>query len=111
MCWGFLSHHELRLEVRVYFWLPNGVLEVKAQAGGLAGAAAAPAATAVAAAGLAGGRPVVGAAGVPPGLPPKALLLQQELEPLHFAARGPVLRLTQPVPRGLAHADLALALQ
>lgn len=103
----FLGHHKLGLHVGVHFRLPDGLLEVEAQAGGLAGAAASPAAAGVAAAGLAAGRPVVGTPGVAPGLPAEPLLLEQQLQALHLAARGAVLRLPQPVPQGLAHAGLA----
>lgn len=106
-----LSHHKLGLDVRVDFRLPNGVLEVEAQACSLAGAASAPTAAAVTAASFAAGGPVVRTPGVPPGLPSQAFLLQQELEAFHFAARGAVLCLSQSVSRGLAHSDLALALE
>lgn len=106
-----LRHHELRLHVGVHFRLPHRVLKVEAQARGFAGAAASRTAAAVTAAGLSGRRPVIRAAGIPPGLSAQPLLLQQELQPLHLAARGPVLCLPEAVPRGLAHADLALALE
>lgn len=49
--------------------------------------------------------------GVPPCLPAQALLLQQELEAFHFATCGTVLCLSKTVSRGLAHSNLALALE
>lgn len=106
-----LSHHKLRLDVWVDFRLPNGVLEVEAQACGLAGATSTPTAAAVTTTSFAAGGPVVRTSGVPPGLPSQALLLQQELEAFHFAACGAVLCLSQTVSGGLAHSDLALALE
>lgn len=107
-----LSHYELGLDVRVDFRLPDGVLEVEAQASSLTGATSAPAAAAaVAAASFTAGGPVVGTPSVPPRLPPQAFLLQQELEAFHFAACGAVLCLSQTVSRGFAHSDLALALE
>lgn len=106
-----LSHYEFRLDVRVDFRLPDGVLEVEAQASSLTGATSAPAAAAVTAASFAAGGPVVGTPSVPPRLPPQAFLLQQELEAFHFAACGSVLCLPQTVSRGFAHSDLALALE
>lgn len=106
-----LSHHELGLDVRVDFRLPDGVLEVETQASSLTGASSSGTAAAVAAAGFAAGGPVVGTPGVPPGLPSQALLLQQELETFHFTACGAVLCLSQTVSRRLAHSDLALALE
>lgn len=92
-----LSHHELGLDVRVDFRLPDGVLEVETQASSLTGASSSGTAAAVAAAGFAAGGPVVGTPGVPPGLPSQALLLQQELETFHFTACGAVLCLSQTV--------------
>lgn len=93
-----LSHYELGLDVRVDFRLPDGVLEVEAQASSLTGATSAPAAAAaVTAASFTAGGPVVGTPSVPPRLPPQAFLLQQELEAFHFAACGAVLCLSQTV--------------
>lgn len=106
-----LSHHKLGLDVWVDFRLPNGVLEVEAQACGLAGATSTPTAAAVTTTSFAAGGPVVRTPGVPPCLPSQALLLQQELEAFHFAACGTVLCLSQTVSGGLAHSDLALALE
>lgn len=106
-----LSHHKLGLDVRVDFRLPNGVLEVEAQACGLAGATSTPTAAAVTTASFAARGPVVRPPGVPPCLPAQALLLQQELEAFHFATCGAVLCLSKTVSRGFAHSDLALALE
>lgn len=92
-----LSHHKLGLDVWVDFRLPNGVLEVEAQACGLAGATSTPTAAAVTTTSFAAGGPVVRTPGVPPCLPSQALLLQQELEAFHFAACGTVLCLSQTV--------------
>lgn len=92
-----LSHHKLGLDVRVDFRLPNGVLEVEAQACGLAGATSTPTAAAVATASFAARGPVVRPPGVPPCLPAQALLLQQELEAFHFATCGAVLCLSKTV--------------
>lgn len=92
-----LSHHKLGLDVWVDFRLPNGVLEVEAQACGLAGATSTPTAAAVTTTSFAAWGPVVRTPGVPPCLPSQALLLQQELEAFHFAARGTVLCLSQTV--------------
>lgn len=92
-----LSHYELGLDVRVDFRLPDGVLEVEAQASSLIGATSAPTAAAVTAASFTAGGPVVGTPSVPPRLPPQAFLLQQELEAFHFAACGTVLCLSQTV--------------
>lgn len=100
-----LGHDELGLEVGLDVGLPHRVFKVQVQ-----GAFAGHAAVAVAAPGLAVGQPLVGPALVPPGLPAQPLLLHQQLQPLHLAASGPVLRLTQPVTRRLTHVDLALAL-
>lgn len=99
------GHDELGLEVRLDVGLPHRVVEVQVQ-----GALAGHAAVAVGAAGLAVGHPVVGGPLVPPGLPAQPLLLHQQLQALHLAAGRAVLRLTKWVTRGLAHADLTLAL-
>lgn len=88
-------HHELRLHVGFDVGLPHRVLEVQVE-----GAVARHAAVAVAAPRLAVGQPGVGGARVSPRLPSQALLLHQQLQLLHLAARGPVLRLPQPVAWG-----------
>lgn len=84
-----LGHNVLRLHVRLDVGFPHRVLEVQVQ-----GALAGHTAVTVAATRLAVGQPVVGCARVPPGLPTQTLLLHQQLQALHLAARRPVLRLT-----------------
>lgn len=86
------GHNELGLQIGLDVWLPHRIVKVQVQ-----GALAGHAAVAVAASSFAVGEPLVRSALVPPGLPAQALLLHQQLEALHFAARGAVLVLAHVV--------------
>lgn len=86
------GHDELGLQVGLDVRLPHRVVEVQVQ-----GALAGHAAVAVAAPGLPVGQPLVGGALVPPRLPAQPLLLHQQLQALHLAARGAVLVLAHVV--------------
>lgn len=89
------GHDEFWFHVGLDVGLPHGVLKVEVQ-----GALAGHTAVAVAPSRLAVGEPVVRGARVPASLPAQALLLHEKLQPLHLAARGPVLRLTQSIACG-----------